>query len=154
MSLTTIDHIHTLQRSPLIMAPIVHAFFSELKETQKNILLGYLVLPFVLHETTGAYLRIISERNTWRTMVADKSRIAGVQKSINSLREVTNVTILSLVNSGYLTIDDDMVVRATKKKFPPLQGLGKQMTSARNLAKLLENREAPPVFKSLGIVQL
>lgn len=154
MRLSTVDHIHTLQRSPFIMAPILHAFFSELKETQKNLLFGYLVLPFVLHDTTGSYLRSISERNTWRTMVSDKSRIAGVHKRIHSLREVTNITLMSLINSGYLTIDDDMVVRATKKTFPPLNGMGKKIASARNLARLLEDREAPPVFKSLGIVQL
>lgn len=38
MNFTTIDHIHTLQRSPLIVAPILHGFYSELQETQKNIL--------------------------------------------------------------------------------------------------------------------
>ena len=154
MNFTTIDHIHTLQRSPLIMAPILHGFYSELQETQKNILFSYLVLPFVLHEATSTYLHRISERNTWRTMVGDKTRIAGVHKRIQSLREVTNVTLMSLVSAEYLTIDDDMIVRVTKKTYPRLKGLGQKVASARNLARLLQDREAPRVFKSLGIVQL
>ncbi|MBF6032852.1 hypothetical protein H8F23_06285 [Pseudomonas sp. P155] len=154
MALTTTDHIHTLHRSPLIMAPILHAFYSELKVTQKNILFSYLVLPLVLHDATASYLHRISERNTWRTMISDKTRIAGVHKRIHSLREITNTTLMSLVSAGYLTVDEEMVVRATKKTFPPLQGLAQKVTSARNLAKLLEDREAPRVYKSLGIIQL
>lgn len=154
MNLTTIDHIHTLQRSPLIMVPILHAFYRDLQETQKNILFSYLVLPFVLHEATASYLHRISERNTWRTMVGDKTRIAGVHKRIHSLRDITNVTLMSLVSAQYLTIDEDLVVRATDKTYPPLKGLGQKVASARNLAKLLQDREAPRIFKSLGIVQL
>ncbi|WP_080636219.1 three component ABC system middle component [Pseudomonas sp. ATCC 13867] len=154
MRLTTTDHIHTLHRSPLIMAPILHAFYSDLKETQKNVLLSYLVLPFVLYDSTSSYLHRVSDRSTWRTMISDKTRIAGIHKRVNSLRNITNVTLMSLVSAGYLIIDEDMVVRATRKRFPVIKGMGQKIASARNLAKLLEEREAPRVYKSLGIVQL
>lgn len=154
MRLTTTDHIHTLHRSPLIMAPILHSFYNEIKETQKNILFSYLVLPFVLHESTSLYLYRVSERNTWRTMISDKIRIAGIHKRIHSLRETTNTTLMSLVTAGYLSIDEDMIVRTTKKTFPTLKGLEQKIASARNLAKILEEREAPRVYKSLGITKL
>ncbi|PVZ42567.1 three component ABC system middle component [Pseudomonas sp. CC120222-01a] len=154
MKLTTIDHIHTLHRSPLIVAPILYAFYSELQETQKNILFSYLVLPFVLHESTASYLHRISERNTWRTMVSDKTRVAGIHKRIHSLRKVTNITLMSLVSANYLVIDDDQVVRTTRKRFPPVKGMDQKMVSARNLARLFEDREAPWVYKSLGVVEL
>ncbi|RFQ14326.1 hypothetical protein D0N87_27745, partial [Pseudomonas sp. ATCC 13867] len=93
-------------------------------------------------------------RSTWRTMISDKTRIAGIHKRVNSLRNITNVTLMSLVSAGYLIIDEDMVVRATRKRFPVIKGMGQKIASARNLAKLLEEREAPRVYKSLGIVQL
>lgn len=154
MKPTTTDHIYTLHRSPLILAPILHAFYGELKGGEKNILFSYLVLPFVLHESTESYLHRVSDRNTWRTMVSDKSRVAGIHKRVHSLRQITNVTLMNLVNAGYLSIDEDIVVRATKKSFPVIKGMGKKIVSARNLAKLFEEMEAPWVYKSLGIVEL
>lgn len=87
-------------------------------------------------------------------MVSDKSRVAGIHKRVHSLRQITNVTLMNLVNAGYLSIDEDIVVRATKKSFPVIKGMGKKIVSARNLAKLFEEMEAPWVYKSLGIVEL
>ena len=154
MTAPTSDHIHTLHRSPLIMAPIIHAFYSELKQSPNNILFSYLVLPFVLHEPTSAYLYRLSTRSNWRTMISDKARISGVHKRIQTLREITNVTVMNLVNAGYLEIDDDLVVKPTAKKFPQLQGVERKVASARKLAGVLEEREPQHIYKSLGIARL
>lgn len=154
MKLTATDHLHTLHRSPLIMAPILLAFYRQLQETKNNILLSYLVLPFVLHDSTATYLHRVNDRYSLRTMCSDKTRVAGVHKRIHSLRQVTNITLMSLVNAGYLIVGDDLVVRATKKTFPLMSGMEQQVASARNLAKLFENSDAPHVYKLLGIAQL
>lgn len=148
------DHIYTLHRSPLMMAPIIHAFYSELKQSPNNILFSYLVLPFVLHEPTSAYLYRLSTRSNWRTMISDKARISGVHKRIQTLREVTNVTVMSLVNAGYLEVDDDLAVKTTAKKFPQLKGVERKVASARKLAGVLEEREPQHIYKSLGIARL
>jgi hypothetical protein len=87
-------------------------------------------------------------------MCSDKTRVAGVHKRIHSLRQVTNVTLMNLVHAGYLIVGDDLIVRATKKTFPPMNGMVQQVASARNLAKLFENSDAPHVYKLLGIAQL
>lgn len=154
MRTPTSDHIYTLHRSPLIMAPIIHAFYSELKPSPNNILFSYLILPFVLHEPTSAYLYRLSTRSNWRTMISDKARISGVHKRIQTLREITNVTVMSLVNAGYLEVDDDLIVKPTAKKFPQLEGVERKIASARKLAGVLEEREPQHIYKSLGIAHL
>jgi hypothetical protein len=87
-------------------------------------------------------------------MCSDKTRVAGVHKRILSLRQITNITLMNLVNAGYLIVGDDLVVRATKKTFPLMNGMESKVASARNLAKLFENSDAPHVYKLLGIAQL
>lgn len=148
------DHIHTLHRSPFVMAPIIHAFYSDLKPSPNNILFSYLILPLVLHEPTSAYLYRLSTRSKWRTMISDKTRISGVHKRIQTLREITNVTIMSLESAGYLEIDENLAVKPTTKKFPQLQGVERKIASARKLAGVLEDREPQYIYMSLGIAQL
>ena len=154
MKVPTSDHIHTLHRSPFMMAPIIHAFYSELKPSPNNILFSYLVLPLVLHEPTSAYLYRLSTRSNWRTMISDKTRISGVHRRIQTLREITNVTIMSLESAGYLEFDENLAVKPTAKKFPHLQGVERKIASARKLARILEDREPQHIYKSLGIAQL
>lgn len=154
MRLTTTDHIHTLHRSPIILAPILHEFYGAVQETKNNILLSYLVLPFVLHAPTTDYLLRVSARNSLRTMCSTKTRVAGLHKRVNSLREVTNTCLMSLMTAGFLAIDDELVIRPTTKTLPSPRGLENQMVSAKRLAQLFEDGDAPYLYKLLGISQL
>ncbi|HBP5580928.1 hypothetical protein CW310_07700 [Pseudomonas citronellolis] len=154
MDLTTTDHIHTLHRSPLILAPILHSFYLNVHEAPRNILLSYLVLPFVLHQPTSAYLYRITDRNSLRTMCSEKSRVAGIHKRIILLRQATNQALFSLINSEHLRIDDELTVQPVRKNIYCPDGIRPQLVSARNLARLFEDSDAPQIYKLLGMTQL
>lgn len=154
MRLSTTDHIITLTRSPIILAPILHAFYSHLPATRNNILLSYLVLPFIIHQNTSDYLFKLSGRSTLRTMCSKQERLAGVDKRIETLKPVTNAAIIGLVKSGHLVIDGDLSVVPTRKTMLCPEGLERQLVAAQKLAGLFEHAEAPSIYQLLGITQL
>jgi len=59
MTTGPIEHLFTLQRSPIALAPVIHQFFANSQPRERDLLLSYLVLPMVLYPVMQEYLLVI-----------------------------------------------------------------------------------------------
>ncbi len=68
MSANPIEHLFTLQRSPIALAPVIHNFFAHSKPRERDLLLSYLVLPMVLYPAMQEYLLTVRKTSNLRTL--------------------------------------------------------------------------------------
>ena len=78
MSSNSIEHLFTLQRSPIALAPVIHNFFAHSEPRERDLLLSYLVLPMVLYPTMQTYLLAVRKTSNLRTLCNEQSRLVAV----------------------------------------------------------------------------
>ncbi|AXI03700.1 three component ABC system middle component [Aquirhabdus parva] len=154
MGLTNaIEHFETLTRSPLVLARIINAFFQHLPNKDKSFLLGYLVLPIVLHPASQDFLRKARKTSSIRTFCNNRELLAGLPQRINAMRVITNLAIQNSLDCEQLKLGPDLSLDFIANKNPE-SILENQQKAAKNLAFIFEPYDVPAIYKLLGIKEL
>jgi len=149
-----IDHYVTLIRSPLLLAPIIDAFFQEIKPAEKNILLAYLVLPIVLYPSSRNFLSAANSRSSVRTFCNDRSRLAGLPKRVAELRITSSLAIQNSIDCTRLILNPDLSLEYAElqSKTNPIMPL--EIKAAKRLAVIFEPYDVTTVYRLLGVNNL
>jgi hypothetical protein len=150
MSLIAIEHLFTLQRSPFVLAPILHQFYVHAPSRERNILLGYLVLPLVLYPDSGDYLRNVKTKSsTLRTMCSQQKRLVGLAVRVQEFKSLTNATLQVLSAGGVININEDLSVKSIRAV--QVDNCNhKYLDSSRKLAGLFTD-DVVTIYRTLGL---
>ena len=110
MSAKPIEHLFTLQRSPIALAPVIHNFFAHSEPRERDLLLSYLVLPMVLYPAMQTYLLAVRKTSNLRTLCKDQSRLVGLTHNTQQFKSLTNAALLVLQAEQRIEITDDLTV--------------------------------------------
>ncbi|MFY9260180.1 MAG: three component ABC system middle component [Gallionella sp.] len=153
MTDNAIHHYMTLTRSPLLLVPVIEAFFRELPKKEKSILLGYLVLPIVLYPSAKNFLVRAIATSSMRTFCTERERLAGLPQRVQELREVSNLAMQNSIACGRLSLCDDLSIQV--EAMDQLDTLLRdEIKAAKRLAQFLEPYDVPTVYRLLGVKNL
>jgi hypothetical protein len=154
MTANAIQHYVTLARSPLLMVPVIESFFQELRPSEKNILLGYLVLPMVLYPPSREFLKNARATSSIRTLCSDRSRLAGLPQRVNELRLTSSLAMQNSIDSGRLILDSDLTLGFGEHLINSSNGMQVEAKAAKRLASMFEPYDVPTVYRLLGVNKL
>lgn len=153
MSLSPIEHLFTLQRSPFVLAPVIHQFYQHATSQERDVLLSYLVLPLVLYPDCGDYLRKTkSTSSSLRTMCSRQKRLVGLASRVQEFKALTHAAMQILIAEGGIEIADDLSVRSigsvqvenSNRKF---------LEASRKLAGVFTD-DVVTIYRTLGLKSL
>jgi hypothetical protein len=153
MNAGPIDHLFTLQRSPIALAPVIHHFFQLSKPRERDVLLSYLVLPLVLYPPMRKFLLNANVTSSLRTMCDKRERLVGLVERVQQFKPLTHAALLILTTEGSITFTDQMSVnsvgdlRRTNAK-PEL------IKAAKGLAAVCADEQLITVYRMLGLKSL
>lgn len=153
MNLTPVEHLFTLQRSPIALAPVIHQFFADSEPHERNFLLSYLVLPMVLYPSMRDYLRKVKKTSNLRTLCKDHSRLIGLTHNVRQFKSLTHSAILVLQAEASIKITDKMTLMSLREvrvenANPTL------LEAAGGLAKVLAGEDVASIYRTLGFKSL
>jgi Family of unknown function (DUF6521) len=149
-----IDHYVTLIRSPLLLAPIVDSFFQEIKPSEKNILLGYLVLPIVLYPTSRNFLVKANSNSSVRTFCSERSRLAGLQKRATELRITSCLAMQNSIDCARLILNPDLSLEYVENESKTISVMPLEIKAAKRLAVIFEPYDVTTIYRLLGVNNL
>ncbi|MEO6291149.1 MAG: three component ABC system middle component [Burkholderiaceae bacterium] len=114
-----IQHYITLTRSPLLLSPIIEAFFKVVRPVDKNMLMGYLVLPVVLYPQSRDFLRNATARSSIRSFCADRSRLAGLPQRVAELRTTTSMAMQNAIDCNRLILHTNLSLAYAEQQNDP-----------------------------------
>lgn len=154
MTANAIQHYGTLARSPLLLAPVIESFFQGLKPFEKNILLGYLVLPIVLYPPSRDFLENATAISSIRTFCKDRSRIAGLPQRVSELRLTSSLAMQNSIDYGRLILHHDLTMEYGEPSIISNERMEVEVKAARRLASIFEPYNVPTVYRLLGVMKL
>lgn len=153
MTLSPVEHIFTLQRSPIALAPVIHQFFASSKPREKDLLLSYLVLPMVLYPTMQEYLLKVRKTSNLRTLCSEQSRLVGLTHNTQQLKSLTHAALLVLQAEQSIEITDDLTVKSVCD-VRVANANPNQLEAARRLSMVCAETDIVSIFRTLGFKSL
>lgn len=159
MKLQPLQHLYTLHNNPFIFEPIFPAFFAEVGEIEKGVLLAYLVLPLVLPEHTRKSLKRLNVNSSLATFTSptqDRDRLLGLGVRVAELKSLTNDCLQHNLDLGHLTVGSDLQVAHNPSR-PVDSGHGCSpdiILAATKLGRIVKGHTIPYVFMQMGIANL
>jgi len=154
MTANAIQHYVTLARSPLLLAPLIDSFFQEVRPFEKNILLGYLVLPMVLYPPSRDFLKNARATSSIRTFCSERSRLAGLPQRINELRTTSSSAMQNSIDCGRLILHPNLMLECDEQLINQNHGMQAEIKAAKRLATIFEPYDVPTVYRLLGVTNL
>lgn len=154
MTTNAIQHYVTLARSPLLLAPVIESFFQELRSSEKNILLGYLVLPMVLYPPSRDFLKQARATSSIRTLCSERIRLAGFPQRVNELRSTSSLAMQNSIDCGRLILHSDLSLEFGEHLINLSNGMQVEVKAAKRLASIFEPYNVPTVYRLLGVTNL
>lgn len=154
MANSAIDHYLTLTRSPLLLTPIIESFYQTSKPSEKNILLGYLILPLALYPASKEFLKKANKASSIRTLCSERSRIAGLPQRINELRSISSIAIQNSVSCGRLIIHSDLSLMCKDGLAINNHGMVDEQKASKRLATMFAPYDIPTIYRLLGVTKL
>lgn len=148
-----IEHIFTLQRSPIALAPIIHQFFASSKPRERDILLSYLVLPMVLYPAMQRYLLAANKTSNLRTLCKDQSRLVGLNHNVRQFKSLTHATLLVLKAEQSIEITGDLTVKSVGE-VRVANACPKQLDAARRLSMVCSEADVVSIYRTLRFKSL
>lgn len=153
MRANAIDHLFTLQRSPIVLAPHLHNFYAHVPPRERNLLLSYLVLPMILYPPMQAYLINARSTSNLRTMCSVQSRLVGLTHQVRQFKSLTHSSLLVLRAAQCIEISDDLSVKSIRnvnaEDANPVH-----LEAASRLAKMLAEENIVSIYRTLGFKSL
>ena len=154
MTANAIQHYATLARSPLLLAPVIESFFQELRPSEKNILLGYLVLPMVLYPSSRDFLKNARATSSIMTLCSERSRLAGLPQRVNELRLTSSLAMQNSIDCGRLILHSDLTLEFGEHPINSNNGMQLEVKAAKRLASMFEPYDVSTVYRLLGVNNL
>lgn len=153
MTLIAIDHIFTLQRSPIALAPVIHQFFASSQPRANDFLLSYLVLPMVLYPAMQDYLAKVRKTSNLRTLCDNQSRLIGLTQNTQLFKSLTHAALLVLQAEQAIGINEHLSVKSlcdvrTANANPKL------LKASIGLAQLCSEADIVSIYRTLGFKSL
>jgi hypothetical protein len=153
MSSNSIEHLFTLQRSPIALAPVIHNFFAHSEPRERDLLLSYLVLPMVLYPTMQTYLLAVRKTSNLRTLCNEQSRLVGLTHNTQRFKSLTNAALLVLQAEQSIEITDDLTVKSVSDVRASNTN-PKQLEAARRLSMVCAEADVVSIYRMLGFKSL
>ncbi len=153
MTLAPIEHLFTLQRSPIALAPVIHQFFISSVPRERDLLLSYLVLPMVLSPLMQEYLLTVRKTSNLRTLCSDQSRLVGLTRNAEQFKPLTNAAVLVLKGEGAIEISDNLTVNSMRE-VRLVNANSKQLEAARRLSMVCADVDILSIYRTLGFKSL
>ncbi|MGC1182314.1 three component ABC system middle component [Legionella sp.] len=155
MTANAIHHYVTLTRSPLLLAPIIESFFQNIKPFEKNILLGYLVLPIVLYRASRNFLQSATSRSTLITFCKKNNHLSGLPQRLEELRSTCSLAVQNSIDCARLIIHPDLSLEYVgNNQYNSNQIMSAEIKAAKRLAIIFQPYEVSTVYKLLGVTNL
>lgn len=158
-----IDCYATLYFNPFILAPILRAFYEKAHVQPKNILLSYLVLPMVLTESTKKTSTVKSSKtflvnsnsaSSLRSYCKEASRLHGLPERIQEFRQLCQLCIQYLLDSGEIIISEDLSVLVKESRLNSSICPDGTIKAAQHLGNLFDEMDVVSIFRMLGVKKL
>lgn len=153
MNLRAIDHIFTLQRSPIALAPVIHQFYASSQPRAKDFLLSYLILPMVLYPAMQDYLVKVRKSSNLRTLCNEQSRLIGLIQNTQQFKSLTHSALLVLRAEQAIEIHDDLSVKSLCD-VRAANANPKLLKAAVGLAQLCSEVDIVSIYRTLGFKSL
>jgi hypothetical protein len=150
---TPIEHLFSLQRSPYILAPVIHRFYEASPPRERDILLSYLVLPIVLYPPMAKFLMGANRKSSIRTMCNQQSRLVGLDSRVRDFKSLTNASILILTAERGIEIDESLTVRSVGK-VKSESAKRDLIDASQKLASIFADIDVVSIYRTLGLKSL
>lgn len=153
MTSSPVEHLHTLQRSPFALAPVIHQFYDGAPPRDRDLLLSYLVLPMVLYPTMQKYLLGATKRSNVRTLCNDQSRLVGLVHNTGRFKALTHSALLVLTAERSIEITDALTVKSVGK-VRGVNAVEKHLRAAEKLSIVFAEADVVSIYRMLGFKSL
>lgn len=153
MTPSPIEHLFTLQRSPIALAPVIHQFFASSQPRERDLLLSYLVLPMVLYPAMQKYLLTVIKTSNLRTLCKDPARLVGLNHNVRQFKSLTHAALLVLKAEQSIEIADGLTVRSIGD-VKAANANPKQLDAARRLSMVCAEAGVVSIYRTLGFKSL
>src|SRR5687768_4860393 len=149
MTTGPIEHLFTLQRSPIALAPVIHQFFANSQPRERDLLLSYLVLPMTLYPTMQEYLLTVRKTSNLRTLCKEQSRLVGLTRNAQQFKPLTHAALLVLKAEQGIEITDDLAVKSVGD-VKAANANPKQLEAALRLSMICADADIVSIYRTLG----
>lgn len=153
MTLAPIEHLFTLQRSPIALAPVIHQFFASSPPRERDLLLCYLVLPMVLYPPMQKYLLNATKKSNLRTLCNDHARLVGLTHNTEQFKPITNAALLVLQAEKAIEITTELTVSSISDVHQA-NANSILLAAARKLAMICADADIVSIYRTLGFKSL
>jgi len=153
MTTGPIEHLFTLQRSPIALAPVIHQFFANSQPRERDLLLSYLVLPMVLYPVMQEYLLTARKTSNLRTLCKEKSRLVGLTRNTQQFKPLTHAALLVLKAEQSIEVTNDLTVKSVGD-VRAANANPKQLEAARRLSMVCAEADVVSIYRTLGFKSL
>lgn len=153
MSTSPVEHLFTLQRSPIVLAPVIHQFFDSSQPREKDLLLGYLVLPMVLYPPMQSYLLKARKTSNLRTLCQEQCRLVGLMHHVQQCKALTHAALLVLKAEQCIEITDDLSVKSVRAVSADSASPA-YLQAAHRLSMIFADTDIVSIYRTLGFKSL
>ena len=154
MGIKAFQNYATLTRSPLVLAPVIESFFLALERQERSVLLGYLVLPIVLHAPSRQFLGNAKSTSSLITFCKNKDFLVGLAARVERWKHVTGVAMLNSISCNRIVVMEDLSIVAGQAADKVEELMPKETKAAKKLARLMSPYSVPAVYRILGVGRL
>ncbi len=150
----TIKHVHKVYNNPFLLTPLILSFYKNYSGQPKDILLSYLVLPLILHDSSRAWLKGANKNSSLTTFGRNRENYYGLPERIEEYKNITNKCIQYAVDKKVIIINNEMQVSLLQSEIETPTYLGDSIKAAENIYKIFKNLGIASIYRSLGVKQL
>ncbi|MBZ2621175.1 three component ABC system middle component [Xanthomonas phaseoli] len=153
MTSSPVEHLYTLQRSPFALAPVIHQFYDGMVPRERDLLLGYLVLPMILYPAMQKYLLAARSTSSLRTLCNDQSRLVGLVHNTRRFKALTHAALLVLKAERSIEITDALAVKSVGE-VRGFNSVEKHLRAAERLSLIFAEADVVSIYRVLGFKSL
>lgn len=150
----SIKHIHKIYNNPFLLTPLILSFYKNYTGQSKDILLAYLILPLILHDSSNAWLKKATTRSSLTTFGRNRENYYGLPERIEEYRGITNKCIQYAIDKKVIHIDSAMQVCIIQPEIECPSFLIGSAKAAENISKIFKDLDIATIYRSLGVKQL
>lgn len=151
---SALDHLYELHSNPFIFASAMLAFYEELGEKERSVLLAYLVLPIALDIEIRKFLRNAKSTSNLRTFSRKDDLLRALPERIGAYREHTNATLRYLFSLGLMSVSGEAIIVNKSSTLPDDVSPEGLIKASRTLARFFKEYQVPMVYRMLGVMAL
>lgn len=150
----SIKHVHKVYNNPFLLTPLILSFYKNYSGQPKDILLSYLILPLILHDSSRVWLKSATTRSSLTTFGRNRENYYGLPERIEEYKNITNKCIQYAIDKKVIIINNEMQVSLLQSEIEIPTFLGDSVKAAENIYKIFKNLDIASIYRSLGVKQL